>query len=223
MRKLLGGLACALVFGLPAAAPGGDSAARIVGEYAEARTCDVWTGPCFANGEMNLSGDHAVTAWSIAEGSWDGVRLDGLKIAASLDSEGTFGTDSEGEVRAVVYVDERAGAAQEKALLALAKELAPRYLKDIVKVHRRPIRFERDGLAVRVQVGETPEVRLETKALAAHCDTICGNEAKFYPSLAKARDVKCAKTVAHVYRGADLGLRWSDPGARGAMVGRFEL
>ena len=30
------------------------SAAGITGQYMEARTCDVWTGPCFANAEVNL-------------------------------------------------------------------------------------------------------------------------------------------------------------------------
>ena len=35
-------------------------AASITGEYVEARTCDVWTGACFANAEMNVTGKHAV-------------------------------------------------------------------------------------------------------------------------------------------------------------------
>ena len=40
------------------AAPAG--AAELSGKYIEARTCDVYTAPCFANAEMNLTGKHAV-------------------------------------------------------------------------------------------------------------------------------------------------------------------
>src|SRR5438552_2412640 len=32
------------------------AAAEISGEYLEARTCDVYTGPCFANGEVGIAG-----------------------------------------------------------------------------------------------------------------------------------------------------------------------
>ena len=39
------------------------SAAGITGKYIEARTCDVWTGPCFANAEMGMGGKHAVLGW----------------------------------------------------------------------------------------------------------------------------------------------------------------
>ena len=35
-------------------------ASTITGKYVEARTCDVWTGPCFANAEFDLTGKNAV-------------------------------------------------------------------------------------------------------------------------------------------------------------------
>ena len=38
-------------------------AADVTGQYLESRTCDVWTGPCFANAEMNLGGKTALLAW----------------------------------------------------------------------------------------------------------------------------------------------------------------
>ncbi len=39
-----------------AALPATASAGEITGTYMEARTCQVYTGPCFANGEVGLSG-----------------------------------------------------------------------------------------------------------------------------------------------------------------------
>ena len=206
----------------------GKSKARVLGEYVEARTCDVWTGPCFANAEINLRGDLAVAGWAIEKGSWKGVRLDGLKVAVSLRAQGTFGTDAEGKVRAVVYIDERSNARQGDALVALAKQLAPKYLKNIVKVERRKIRYARKADRAELEVARPrgksgAEVKIETMALNSHCDKICGNEEKAYSSLSKFTRTQCAKTVTHFYRGGHLGARWSDPGARSAMYGSFRL
>ena len=47
-------LTLALVVVVLVAAP--VSAASITGQYVEARTCDVYTGPCFANADTGLSG-----------------------------------------------------------------------------------------------------------------------------------------------------------------------
>src|SRR5581483_3390230 len=53
---------------------------QIKGEYLETRSADVYTGQCFANGEMNTAGDQAIVAWHIQDGSWDGVSLAGLSV-----------------------------------------------------------------------------------------------------------------------------------------------
>jgi hypothetical protein len=57
---------------------------QIRGDYIETRSADVYTGQCFANGEVNLVGDEAILAWHIQSGSWDGVSLDGLTVAAAV-------------------------------------------------------------------------------------------------------------------------------------------
>src|SRR6516225_10584451 len=66
------------------------SAAGITGKYIEARTCDVWTGPCFANAEMNLGGKHAVLGWKVEKGIVNDVRLDGLTIVAVVSASDTL-------------------------------------------------------------------------------------------------------------------------------------
>ena len=48
---------------------------QIRGQYLETRSADVYVGQCFANSEMNLSGQEAIVAWHIGNGSWDGVSL----------------------------------------------------------------------------------------------------------------------------------------------------
>ena len=56
------------------------SAADLKGDYLETRTCDVYTGPCFGNGQGGLTGKDAIMAWSIDRGTYEGVDLAGLKV-----------------------------------------------------------------------------------------------------------------------------------------------
>lgn len=193
----------------------------VVGQYIEARTCDVWTGPCFANGEINLRGNRAVMGWAVQRGRVNGVSVAGLKVVAVLGSEGTLHTDAEGKVRSALYIDSSATPAQARALRAMAIKLAPTFLRNIVHEEQAAIRYHRDGQNVTLQVGKVIEVK--TQALNAHCDVICGNEEQAYPPLTRNAYVSCAKTVAHAYRGSVLKARWSEPDTRSAMVGSFVL
>lgn len=196
----------------------------VLGEYLEARTCDVWTGPCFANGEINLTGDHATLGWSVERGVWLGVQLDGLHAAAAVDSIGTLGSDTEGAVKAVVFIDRRANAKQSQALLALVRELGGKYLENVVRVERGEIRFRRGDLkesSLEVDGGKT--LRIATRALHPHCDAHCGNEELAYRALARTTEAAAAKTAANLYSGDALGPTWSKPGNRGAILGRFGI
>jgi hypothetical protein len=172
---------------------------------------------------MNLKGDHAILGWVVRQGSWNGQDLSGLGIVAAIDSEGTLTLPTEGMVQTVLYVDEKASESQAAALIALASELAPRYVKNVVKVHRGPVALRREGERSVLEAGEKVEVKVETAPLQGHCDSICGNEARFYPALAKLTEAESAKAVQNLYRGADLDVRWSDPNARSATVGTFSL
>src|SRR5947208_3945428 len=67
------------------------SAQQIRGDYLETRSADVYTGQCFANGEVNLVGNEAILAWRVQSGSWDGVPLEGLTVAAAVRAKGTLG------------------------------------------------------------------------------------------------------------------------------------
>ncbi|MGH7169500.1 MAG: hypothetical protein ACRELG_04395, partial [Gemmataceae bacterium] len=58
------------------------SAAGIRGHYIEARTIDVWTGPCFANADVNIGGKHGIMAWKVDKGEFNKVNLNGLGVVA---------------------------------------------------------------------------------------------------------------------------------------------
>src|SRR5262245_29257095 len=96
--------------------------AKISGQYIAARTCDVWTGPCFATVDFNLSGEMAVMAWKIDTGTFDGVTLDGLGMVAVISASDTLGLQQSGPTRSVVIVDEKATPSQRQALVRLAQK-----------------------------------------------------------------------------------------------------
>src|SRR5437870_12975805 len=92
--------------------------AKISGDYVETRSADVYTGACFANGEVGLTGDQAILAWHVREGSWLGAKLDGLTVVAAVKAGATLG-DPYGKpypAKAVLIVDQRATSEQRQAL-----------------------------------------------------------------------------------------------------------
>src|SRR6202043_387920 len=96
------------------------AAQEIRGDYIETRSADVYTGQCFANGEVNLVGREAILAWHVQNGSWDGVSLDGLTIAAAVRAHGTLGDPYENPYPAtsVLLVDDQATPQQAAALVS---------------------------------------------------------------------------------------------------------
>jgi hypothetical protein len=215
--KILAGLAV-LTLSAGTVLADGDKKSSIRGEYVEARTCAVWIGSCFANGEVNLLGKNAIVGWSVTEGSWDGVALDGMKIVAVLNAEGTLQTKYEGKVTSIAFVDKKATDAQAAALVAMAKALAPDHLSDVRMIERREITSCRKGIEATLTVAK--ELQLKTKAVCI-CDQASCNAYLFYPAFSKSTEVESAKTVAHSYEGEGLGVRWSDPERQSAMVGTF--
>src|SRR5437879_9006847 len=122
--------------------------AQISGQYIEARTADVYTGPCFANSEVNLTGHEAVLAWHIEKGSWtsaggEGAALDGLSVVAVVRASATLGDPyaSPLPAKSVLIVDARANQAQRAALVNFAQAQTGALLRDVVAIEVSPIRF----------------------------------------------------------------------------------
>src|SRR4030095_1352463 len=113
----------------------------VSGNYMEARTADTFTGPCFANGEVEINGKEAVFGWKINNGSWKGVNLQGLGIIGVVRSQHTLGDVMRpvNPANAVLIVDSLATAEQREALVAFARSQAPDVLKNVVKVTYAPV------------------------------------------------------------------------------------
>jgi hypothetical protein len=225
-RWLLCGLA---IFGLgllPATNITASNKADIIaqGTYLEARTCDVWTGPCFANADFNIGGKQGVMAWRIEKGSIGDVSLDGLSVVAVVSAANTIGLEQRSPAKAVVIVDSRANLAQRDALVRFAQRQGGHLVANVVKVHAQPITMDTcpcklNGCA---EVNATI-AKVKTRCLDEEHDKVCGNEYAFYPPMSS--DVKVIPTgvVEHNFRGQGLGETWSDSDRRAGYVGSFQI
>src|SRR5438477_8491442 len=112
------------------------SAQQIRGDYIETRSADVYTGSCFANGEVNLVGNEAIMAWHVQSGTWDGMQLDGLTVAAAVRARATLGDPYANPypAQAVLIVDEQANPQQRAALVAFAKQMGGELLGNVERV-----------------------------------------------------------------------------------------
>src|ERR1041385_1897772 len=123
MLKVLGTAAVIMSVAACISFAAGLPAHSINGNYMEARTADVYTGPCFANGEAEINGKEAVFGWKINNGSWQGVNIAGLGVVAVVRAEHTLGNVhvAKNPAIAALIVDSRATAEQREALVSFAK------------------------------------------------------------------------------------------------------
>jgi len=234
MSKLMAALCGVLVL----AGSGVAGAAGIRGDYVEARTADVFTGPCFSNAEVFIYGHQAVMAWKVTEGSWDGVDLSGLGVAAAVRGTTTFSEDQPEGARAVLIVDEKATARQREALVALAKALGGARLTHVVsvKTSRLSLMIEEHATADAGTphgahaMPQAPRASFWAPGLAEILtrplddgDHFCGNEVVAYEPLSKGTRVLPAYTLGHQFKGQGLNTNWNDPNCRSSFVGHFAL
>ena len=204
---------------LPAVASG--AGVEISGAYVEARTADVYTGPCFANSEVGLVGNEAIMAWRVDNGGWDGVDLAGLSVLAVVRSEATLG-DPHAEsdaAESILIVDAKADLSQRRALEGFARGMGGELLADVALVETAEVDFDvlANG-AASVSAGELAALR--TRPLD-HRDHMCGNETVFYPPLAPVDGAAPGVALEHSWQGEGLGATWKSPGKRSSFVGRF--
>jgi hypothetical protein len=200
------------------------SAQQLRGDYIESRSTDVYVAQCFANGEVGLTGNYALMAWHVDEGAWNGVKLNGLTIAAAVRARSTLG-DPYGDpypAQAVLMVDNAANPAQRQALIALAQHEGGRLLENIVRVDYVPVVLDvpadlHEGSAI-LRAGHLATIA--TRPLNHH-DHICGNETNYYPPLANVAHAMSAVALTDEFQGEGLDSHWTSHGRRSAYIARF--
>lgn len=199
----------------------------VQGDYIEARTADVFTGPCFANSEVDLVGNLAVFGWKVNKGNFQGVDLSGLSVVGVVKANSTLGNihASAYPVKSMIIVDEKANPAQRLALKAFAQRMGGDLLQQVVAVDAAPIEFTvKDGnvhnAVAKLTAGSLATI--QTRAIN-NGDHLCTNEETWYNPLNKTDHAMPAVALAHKFEGKQLGTTWSSPDKRSAFVGSFHL
>jgi hypothetical protein len=202
----------------------GAGKSAIEGDYIEARSADVYTGPCFANSEVGLTGQEAILAWKVREGDWKGVALTGLSVVAVVRANATLGDPYHDPypARSVLILDSRATPDQRSALTAFATSMAGGLLSHVVRTETAPIQMlvEHGDLhgAARMVAGSFAQI--ETRSLCQG-DHLCGNESVYYPPLVALSHSMPAFTLDSSFSGQGLGEIWKNVDKRSAFVGSF--
>jgi hypothetical protein len=190
------------------------------GAYVEARTAEVFTGGCIMNSEAETMGKQAVLAWKVDRGSFNGINIDGLSVVAALSGDRNLGMPEMGgekpAVRSALFVDQRANAAQQIALVAMANALSKGLVGTIVQVTPSAIEFADHGSEISVSAGQ---VALDVNKHLTH-DPTCGAMQWFHP-FASLDDAEMGVADRHQFTGSALGTKWSEPNKRSAFFGTF--
>ena len=223
MKKLIASVTLAASTLMAASLP--PMRSSVQGDYVEARTADVYTGPCFANAEVDLVGNLAVFGWKVKKGDWQGVNLDGLSVIGVVRASGTLGYihTNAYPVKSVIIVDERATPSQRLALQSFAKKMGGDLLTDVIRVDVQPIEFTMEGDSVhsaKAKLTAGTLAAIETRAMREG-DHLCHNEETWYEPLTKLDHSMAAYTLAHRFTGNELGTTWSYPEKRSSFVGSF--
>ncbi len=206
---------------------GGLPTHNIYGNYVEARTADVYTGPCFANSEAGLIGNLAVFGWKIEKGAWQGVSLDGLSVVAAIRANATLGSvyETAYPVKSVLIVDENASPEQRMALKSFAIHMGGDLLSDVVRIDYQPIALSFENGDIHSMKGTLTAgtlAKIQTRAMNEG-DHICHNEEVWYSPLTKTTHAMAAYALANNFQGKGLDTTWRSPDKRSAFLGNFSV
>jgi hypothetical protein len=216
LAGLLATLTAASAFAVPQPA--------IKGDYLEVRSCDIYTGPCFANAEMGTAGKEAMLVWSVKEGSWQGTSLDGLSVIAVVRTDATLGNVKyePRSGKAVIIVDEKASPSQQEALKSFAQSMAGKLIGQVAAVKTSDIEAKigscsKSGCAA---VKAKGLIDISTRCFG-DSDHVCGNEDIFYPPLTDVSEPMPAYTEIAAFSGKGLDSTWQFTGQRSAFLASF--
>ena len=137
---------------------------EIEGKLLEVCTCNVLC-PCWVGEDPDNKTCDTVIAWGIEKGSIEGVDVSGLTMAVSAHIPKNILIPK--SWKAVVFVDERATAEQEGAMIRLftgqlggaVADLAG-LIGEVVAVERSPITFTVEGGKGRLTIGKLVEAEM---------------------------------------------------------------
>lgn len=195
----------------------------VTGDYVEVRTAEIFTGGCIMGSEGEVSGREAILAWRVSRGGVNGVALDGLSVVAVVAGDTNLGMHELGgatptSIKAVLMTDDRASPAQQQALVAMARSLAPNLVRDVVATTSTPITFQKDSESVRVSAGSA---KVDVATDVEHSPG-CG-AVKWFGPLAETDDARIGLTRSQEWSGEGLNAQWKQLDRRSSFFGSFAL
>src|SRR5688572_16521008 len=142
------------------------AADSVSGTYLESRTCQVYTGPCFANAETALAGRDAMMAWNIESGTKNNVDLSGLSVVMVVSGNDTLsyeGVEGPAQLKSAIIVDDKANSVQREALISFVKEHTGRAGREVVRIESAPIAMSLDSAELRGELKAGEIAKLSTR------------------------------------------------------------
>ena len=215
---------CLSLAGVAAAATLDGPAIR--GTYIESRNAEIYASHCFANSEVGITGDLAVMAWDIEQGSFKGVPLAGTRVVAVVNATSTIG-DPFGDplpAKAMLIFDETTSVLQRGALAGFVKQQAGDLVANVVHTDTAPIDIDFHGnLHDRVATLRAGEiVSLETREIRG-TDSLCHLDDIYYEPLVSLDHAMPAFAIEQSFRGDGLGHKMREYRRSSAYLGTFTV
>ncbi len=197
----------------------GDTQEAPRGLYVEARTAAVYAGACHYGSQYTTQGRTALLGWRIEDGSFGGVSLAGVELAALVDAERNL-KETEAARSSVLYVDETIDAPTAAAALAWLRAEHRELLGEIVAIERGTVDVKSQHDAFALRVGE--RIRLDGAALPDRACCKMPYDVWYEPLVPVGERLVGCPTVFDVREDA-LKVRFSRPGENDVFFGRFGL
>ena len=134
-------------------------------DYLQSCNCDYGC-PCEFSAPPTTGSCEGLGAWRIERGKYDELALDGLALGFAAKWPGAI---HEGNGTVLLFVDEKASAAQREALLAIGSgaagglpfEILATTFTTLLEPRFVPFNFQMDGLQSSVTVGDGMRIALE--------------------------------------------------------------
>ena len=172
------------------------SGPEIRGSYIESRNAEIYASHCFANSEVGITGDLAVMAWDIEQGSFKGVSLANTRVVAVVNATSTIGNP---------FGD-------------------PLPVANVVHTDTAPIEIDFHGnLHDRVATLRAGEiVSLETREIRGS-DSLCHLDDIYYQPLVALDHAMPAFAIEQSFRGDGLGHKMREYRRSSAYLGTFAV
>ena len=188
------------------------------GSVLELHSCELFAGGCVVSSEAPQGGRYMLRAWKFSGGSFHGVELDGLQVAALQVSPDNLAAPGAKSGEAVIYLPESASATQREALASWLKSTQPDFQPSRTDTKVVSLRFERTDEGYVVSAGESISVRT---APFQRCDAFACGESLWYEPRSQTSLFTVALDHSEKISEPLLQLKWSDGGKRNVFLGRF--